>query len=112
MDRVQAPEATFCASNSGIQISILSGVSNSANPPGYSPDKITLVVGINNTVAWTNNDNVHHTVTASSCPEGASFDSGKMNPGAVYSCTFSAPGTYQYYCDYHSWMTGTSVVET
>ncbi len=34
------------ANASGIQIRVLDGASNSANPPGYSPDKITLVVGI------------------------------------------------------------------
>ncbi len=100
------------AYTSGVQISIVNGASNSANPPGYSPDKIILVVGSNNTVTWTNNDGVHHTVTSSSSPVGASFNSGNMDPGAVYSCTFSAPGTYQYYCEYHSWMAGTIVVET
>src|ERR1700740_2854350 len=51
------------ANLSSIQISIQSGPSNSANGPGYSPDKITLVIGTNNTVTWTNNDAVHHTVT-------------------------------------------------
>jgi plastocyanin len=97
---------------STIAISIESGASNSANGPGYNPDKIVLVIGINNTVIWINNDSAHHTVTTSSAPSGASFNSGDMGPGATYSCTFTQPGTYQYYCKYHSWMSGTIVVDT
>jgi plastocyanin len=97
-------------SSSAVQVSILNGASNSANPPGYSPDLLTLVIGQNNTVTWTNNDVAHHTVTTSSAPSGASFSSGDMAPGATYTCTFSTPGTYKYYCTYHSWMIGTITV--
>ena len=44
------------SNSSAVQIAILSGASNSANGPGYSPDSITLVIGSNNTVTWTNGD--------------------------------------------------------
>ncbi len=97
--------------NAGVAISIYSGASNSANAPGYTPDKIVVVIGTNNTVTWTNDDSAHHTVTTSSAPSGASFNSGDMGQGATYTCTFTQPGTYQYYCKYHSWMVGTIVVE-
>ncbi len=93
-----------------VQVSIYSGSSNSANPPGYTPDKITLVIGVNNTVTWTNNDSVHHTVTTTSAPASASFNSGNMNAGESCTHTFTVPGTYQYDCAYHVWMTGTIVV--
>jgi len=99
------------ANSSAVQISISNGASNSANGPGYSPDSITLIIGSNNTVSWTNNDSVHHTVTTTSAPSSASFSSGNMNPGATYTCTFTVPGTYKYYCVYHAWMTGTILVE-
>jgi plastocyanin len=99
------------ASSSAIQISITPGASSSSNAPGYSPDSVTLTIGKNNTVTWTNNDSVHHTVTTSSAPTRASFNSGDMAKGATYTCTFTTPGTYNYYCTYHSWMTGTIVVE-
>src|SRR5580704_14676041 len=49
--------------SSAIQISILNGASNAANGPGYGPDILTLIIGTNNTVTWTNNDPIHHTVT-------------------------------------------------
>jgi plastocyanin len=94
-----------------VQVSIYSGAANSANPPGYIPDNLTLVVGINNTVTWTNNDSAHHTVTSTSAPSGGSFNSGNMNGGATYTHTFTVPGTYKYDCIYHSWMTGTLIVK-
>jgi len=97
--------------SSAIQIAITKGASNSANGPGYAPDSITLVIGNNNTVTWTNDDSVHHTVNTSSAPTGAAFNSGNMNQGDTYTCTFTMPGTYQYYCVYHAWMTGVIVVK-
>jgi hypothetical protein len=77
---------------------------------------------VNNTVTWTNYDPAQHTVTSSSVPAGAaSFDSGTlaaatiavMNPksGGTFTETFTVPGTYQFHCNFHSWMTGTVVVK-
>jgi plastocyanin len=34
-----------------------------------------------------------------------------MNSGSAYTHAFGVPGTYQYDCKYHSWMTGTIVVK-
>lgn len=89
-----------------VQISVYA-----SNAPGYRPDTVTLVIGVNNTVAWTNIDSTGHTVTSTSAPSGASFDSGNLNSGAKYTHTFAVPGTYQYKCSYHSQMTGTIVVK-
>lgn len=109
------PSSSACsASSSGgstVQVSIYKGSSNSNDPPGYTPDAITLVLGVNSTVTWTNNDSVHHTVTTTSAPTGGSFNSGNMDPGATCTHTFTVAGTYEYDCIYHSWMTGTIVVK-
>jgi plastocyanin len=83
--------------------------------PGYSPDTVNVVIGVNNTVMWTNNDTSNggtdHTVTSVSVPSGAaSFDSGIMAEGATFTQTFTVPGTYTYHCTIHSWMTGSVVV--
>ncbi len=99
------------ASLHSVQIFITGGASSRANAPGYSPDSITLVIGVNNTVSWMNDDNAAHTVSSTSAPAGDSFDSGNMNHGATYTHTFSVPGTYRYDCKCHSWMTGQIVVE-
>ena len=102
--------SSSAASPAGLKVSMPNGAGNPNGAPGYSPDKITLVIGVNNTVTWTNNDTAHHTVTSTSAPSGGSFNSGDMAPGATYTHTFTVPGTYQYDCVYHSWMTGTIVV--
>jgi nitrite reductase (NO-forming) len=76
-------------------------------PPGYSPDVITVVIGINGTVTWANQDTIPHTVTA----KDGSFNSGELDPGKSWSHTFTLPGTYHYYCIYHSdVMTGEVIV--
>jgi plastocyanin len=92
----------------GLMISIPKGAGNPGAAPGYAPDKVTLVIGVNNTVTWTNNDSAHHTVTSVS--GNGSISSGDMAPGATFTYTFTTPGTYQYLCVYHSWMTGTITV--
>ncbi len=67
-----------------------------------------MVIGVNNTVTWVNNDSVPHTVTAAD----GSFNSGNLAAGASYSYTFTTAGTFKYSCNYHAWMTGTVIVES
>ena len=74
----------------------------------FSPSKIVVVIGVNNTVTFTNKDSVTHTVTATD----NSFNSGDIKPGQSWTYTFSTPGTFAYYCIYHNWMKGTVVVES
>jgi plastocyanin len=88
------------------QVSIVAGAAVNVNQPGYTPTDVTVVIGANNTVEWTNNDNMPHTVTASD----GSFDSGNMNPGATFSHTFTEAGSFAYICTYHHWMHGTVTV--
>jgi plastocyanin len=88
------------------QVSIVPSAALNVNQPGYTPTDVTVVIGVNNTVEWTNNDNMQHTVTAND----GSFDSGNMNPGATFSHTFTEPGSFAYICTYHHWMHGTVTV--
>ena len=90
-----------------VHVSIPSGAGTDTSSPGYSPDTITVVIGVNNTVEWVNNDNMPHTVTATN----KLFDSGNMNPGDTFSYTFTSPGNYSYGCSYHPWMKGTVIVK-
>jgi plastocyanin len=84
--------------------------SGAASPPGpgYGPATVKVVIGVNNTVVWTNADAALHTVTASD----NSFNSGNMNQGNVFLYQFNTPGTFSYRCIYHSWMQGTVVVRS
>ena len=89
------------------QVSIVSGAGTDTKNKGFAPNAITVVLGVNNTVVWTNNDSSPHTVTSN----GGTFNSGNMAPGQTYAYTFTAPGTYEYHCTYHPWMTGTVIVK-
>jgi plastocyanin len=102
---------------SSVTVKIPAGAGAGPNAaPGYAPDSVKVVIGVNNTVVWTNGDTdnggTDHTVTSTSVPAGASsFDSGIMAAGATFTQTFTVPGTYQYHCSLHAWMTGMVVVE-
>jgi len=90
---------------------------------GYSPLTVTVVIGKNNTVVWTNMDTAFHTATSVSAPSGSSgFDTGCLDgvgapcPSSSgtssYQFTFTVAGTYTYHCNYHPWMRGTVVVKS
>ncbi len=75
---------------------------------GFAPSKITIVIGVNNTVVWKNEDNDWHTAH-SNIPE---FNSGLIEPGASFTHVFERAGTFPYHCDPHPWMTGLVIVES
>jgi len=94
-------------------ISILKGASTDQSSPGFGPDNATIVLGVNNTVVWTNNDVAGHTVTFTSVPSDAKVsNSDLMGPNATFIQTFTVLGTYHYICSLHSWMKGTIVVKS
>lgn len=97
---------TTSSAPSGSVVTIPSGAAIQSVTDYYSPSTITVVIGVNNTVTWVNNDAAAHTVTA----DDGSFNSGNLNPGQTWTHTFTTPGTYGYYCAYHSWMAGTVIV--
>jgi plastocyanin len=104
--------ATATSGSSGpagasVAVSIVQGAVTPPNK-GFSPDNITVVIGVNSTVTWTNNDSSIHTVTAND----GSFGSGYLNTGASYSFIFTKPGFYQYHCTIHPWMTGIVIVKS
>lgn len=72
----------------------------------YSPQNITVVLGVNSTVTWISHSVSYDTVTA----DDGSFASGVIPPGGSFTHDFTAPGTYGYHCIYHPWMVGTVTV--
>ena len=78
----------------------------------YIPHMVTIDVG--GEVMWNNIDAMAHTVTAGTPTEGLSehFDSGLMAPGAMFSHTFDAAGTFDYFCIVHPWMVGAVMVSS
>jgi len=73
----------------------------------YSPQVIQVVIGVNNTVVWTSHSFTYDTVTSSN----GTFSSGLISPGSSFSVTFTTPGIYDYYCQFHLWMRGTVIVK-
>ena len=71
----------------------------------FVPQRITVKAGT--TVTWINEDDAPHTIASSS----KLFKSKALDTGDKFSFTFTAPGTYAYFCSVHPHMTGTVVVE-
>ena len=66
----------------------------------FSRPGLMIIAG--ETVTWINNDNISHTVTS----DENKFNSGIMQPGAVFRYTFIEIGDYSYRCVDHPAMTG------
>jgi plastocyanin len=102
--------------NNGTPVSIFDGnpTCSPVTPPncGFNPSTLTLKMGVNNTVTWTNKGGQAHTVTSNSTTNGSlpSFNSNGINSNAQYTFTFPQAGTYHYYCAYHVWMQAVVVV--
>lgn len=73
----------------------------------FSPVRITVYIGMNNTVTFDNLDTAIHTVT----DLAGGFDSGNIAAGAKWNYAFTSAGTFSYFCKYHPWMKATVVVK-
>src|SRR5690242_13019566 len=88
--------------------------------PGSGPSKFCaetdtcfnqsiLNISPGDTVMWTNNDNVDHTLVDGlpyAAQRGTIFDSGVIAPGKTYSFTFYNAGVYKYSDKIDRWMVG------
>lgn len=64
-----------------------------------------LIVKVNATVTWTNQDLTAHTV------ESTAFKSEKLNQGDKFSFTFDTVGSFDYICGLHPNMQGKIIVQ-
>ena len=71
----------------------------------YHPPTITVHAGAK--IAFTNRDQTAHTATASN----GAFDTGTLAHGATRTLTFTKPGVYTYYCQFHAFMRGKIIVK-
>ena len=72
----------------------------------FNPKEVRVKAG--DTVVWTNNDDIPHTVAS---PRN-SIRSKPLDTGDSFSFTFTTPGDFNYFCSLHPHMTGTIVVQT
>lgn len=84
----------------------MGGAEVAASIAGFAYEPAMVMAASGDTVTWTNNDSVPHTVTSST----GLFQSGTMQPGDTFSFTFTDPGTYDYFCEFHAGMTGQVMV--
>jgi plastocyanin len=80
-------------------------------------DPKTIEVEVGDTVTWTNNDAIVHTVTSGTreydpadsgrvtkTSKSGQFDEELDGKGSTAEATFDEPGTYHYFCDRHPGM--------
>lgn len=77
----------------------------------YIPSEI--IIRVNHTVVWNNDDSAAHTITNGTPIDGPSgeFDSGLLMSGVSFAHTFVKKGIYRYFCMVHPWQEGVVVVE-
>ncbi len=84
------------------------GIQDLANKVSFEPINITVVIGVNNTIVWLNNDNEEHILESTSWPQSAQPFQFYSLPGETNAVTFTTPGKYTYFCEWHPiWMDGT-----
>ena len=99
--RRPSPQTTTVAMVQG------SGANASIAQQSYSPSPVTVVIGVNNTVTWANDDSAPHTVTAND----GSFNSGNMAPTGPSPSPSRSQGPTSITAIYHPWMVGTIIVK-
>ena len=113
----------FAAACGGGSTTTTAGVSTTASTPGTTTsggangaqvvmkdlafDPATVTIGAGESVTWTNQDSMNHTVVA----DNGEFESGGLAGGAAFSFTFDTAGTYAYHCGIHPSMTGEVIVQ-
>ncbi|MDG6926132.1 MAG: cupredoxin domain-containing protein [Nitrososphaerota archaeon] len=105
------------ASVAAVAVVIPQGAGSGLN---FSPSKITVVVGVNSTVNFVDQDSLApHNVWFTSIPSGATNPNTAAGQSSGYvmlkgqsvSYTLTTPGTYDYNCQFHSsWMQGVITV--
>jgi plastocyanin len=88
--------APAAAVKSGAKVSIVNFT--------FTPGEITIAPG--ETVTWTNDDGAPHGLEYNDGAKGVD----PLLPGASFSRQFDRPGTYEYNCSVHPYMTGRVVV--
>jgi plastocyanin len=105
-----APAQPCGAPQKGTTVFVCMNTQTSGLPYAFSPANITVVIGVNNTVQWSNNGGTIHTTT--SLPgQAESWNSMDLNVGGTFTFMFSTAGTYHYDCTIHPFMRGEVIVK-
>jgi YVTN family beta-propeller protein len=101
--------ATIAVGNAPRRIVVQPGVSSGAKVSiinfAFEPPATTIAAG--DSVIWSNNDGAPHAVAFKDGSAGAN----SLSPGETFSRGFEKPGSYEYFCAFHPYMTGRIVVQ-
>ena len=89
-----------------VSVIIPKGASNPNCEKCYIPTVIKIVLGVNNTVKWTNLDDAPSSVLS----DKRFFDSGPILPNQTWSFVFQKVGSFTYHSEPHPWMKGEVIV--
>jgi plastocyanin len=106
------------------EIVIPKGASSQSGGKNFEPSTITVIIGVNNTVRWTNNDDVSSSVVADNATEDPDFAADTqfafgsvpanatnyLQPGQSFEFTFNRPGEFHYHSEPHPWLRGIVIV--
>jgi plastocyanin len=70
----------------------------------FMPAQVTIAPG--ESVTWSNDDGAPHAVAFKDGSAGA----GSLSPGTSFRRVFDQPGSYEYFCSFHPYMTARIVV--
>jgi plastocyanin len=101
-----APPTTSAAAGSTAEAPTAPQGPNAVNISDLKFVPATLTVPVGTSVTWTNNDKEPHAIAA----KDGSFHGPEIDTHGSWSFTFATPGSYDYICSIHPFMTGTVVV--
>ncbi len=84
-----------------------SEVNSAVTIDNFTFSQAELNVPVGTTVTWVNHDDIPHSVVQ----KDKAFRSRALDTDDSYSFTFTAPGTYDYFCGLHPQMVGKIVVK-
>jgi plastocyanin len=100
-------------------IVITEGAALADSGKGFLPPTITVVMGINNTARWVNQDDTAHFIEAD-YNDSQWFEATRLSrdfssknalePGETFEFTFTKPGEFGYHSVPHPWKHGTVIV--
>lgn len=97
-----------------VQVKIAEGAVMESNPQKFVPKDVLGVIGVSNSIIWTNTDSTSHIVTSNIGYVdiiNGKFDStdqlgSLISPGKTFEFTFTKVGEYVYHCEPHPYMQG------
>lgn len=110
LQKDRASKITGISQHQEVFVSINKGAVVIDNPEPITPKTIMVILGVNNTVTWTNNDDTAHSVSPDHESEYFQGSNGVLKPGESHTFTFTKRGLYNYHGVPGPWLTGSVIV--